>query len=104
MKYAYIQLNLPPETRQNCYFNIIGTRLPVPTNSIRFLWVNGYASKVSNGLRYYLIEFTEYIYFLDDIILISTDGYKDQFEKVKRCVKRLDDQKSLENSTNGKLE
>ena len=91
LKYAYIQLNLHPETAKYCNFKIVSGNM---TGTYRFktgfYGLTGMPAGFQKAIDYTLIGLKNTFCFLDDILIVSKGSEEDNIKLVPDCLKKLD--------------
>ena len=91
LKYAYIQLNLHPETANYCNFNIVSGDM---TGTYRFktgfYGLTDMPAEFQKAMDFTLIGLKKTFCFLDDILIVSKGSEDDHFQLVLDCLKKLD--------------
>ena len=91
LKYAYSQLNLPPETAKHCNFNIVsGDMTGTYRLTTGFYGLTDKPVEFQLAMDYTLIGLKNTFCFLDDILILSKGSEEDHFQIVLDCLKKLD--------------
>ena len=88
MKYAYIQLNLDPETARHCNFKIISIEGAFTYRFIiGFYGLTDMPAALQKIMDYTLVGLKNAHCFLDDIIKVSRGSKEDHLKFVYNCLK-----------------
>ena len=99
LRYAYSQLNLHSDTAQHCNFNLVsGDMTGTCCFETRFYGLTDMPSEFQKAIDCTLVGLNNTFCFLDDILIVSKGGIEQHLDIVRKCLTKLDQQKSSKKS------